>query len=214
MKKNLKKVVAAILGIVCLCLFAFPVSADGYLCKHGYRSYNDYKMFNGVGQYGNHRRYYWVHAGSVTSTYKGYVDNAVSQWVNTTSAIGVTTSISIRETTTKSSANFEFYDYYIDIGVGGKTEFYVNQRELFRNGAGTLTEHFGWSKMTFSSYELTRLGISAAQKQATIAHELGRGMGLTHQLTRPKSIMCQYASGRTATRADATDCKAINHLYG
>ncbi|MGI6005055.1 MAG: matrixin family metalloprotease [Christensenellales bacterium] len=53
-----------------------------------------------------------------------------------------------------------------------------------------------------------------AQRQATIAHELGHGMGLSHYNTWPASIMCQYVYGRTATRTNATDCGAINHIYG
>jgi hypothetical protein len=189
------------------------VYADGYVCDHGYHTFGDYHMSYGVGDYGKNRRYYYE--SGFDSTYSTYIANAVSEWVHTSSeGPGVKTSISIRKTTTKKSALFEFSNEYLGKGILGETKFYLYQDELSFDSYGALTKNYGWAQCLISVSELDSNNITAAQKQATIAHELGHAMGLSHQNTRPASIMCQTGYGRTATRADATDCNTINHIYG
>ena len=195
-----------------LCL-TLNVNADGYVCKHGYHTYGDYHMGYGVGNYGKNRRYYYE--SGFNSTYSKYIADAVSEWVHTSTGYpNVKTSISIRKTTTKKSALFEFIKGYIGSGIGGETRFFLYQKEIFLKSDGSLPKNYGWAQCIIAVSELDKYNLSAAQKQATVAHELGHAMGLSHQNNRRESIMCQYGAGRTATRADAIDCNTINHIYG
>ena len=95
---------------------------DGYICNHNYHTFGDKVMNGGVGNYGSNRRYFWM--TRFNTVYQGYVRNAVSEWVNTNPGYpNVTTSISIRETTNKAAAMFEFQNSYIGSGVFGYTTF-------------------------------------------------------------------------------------------
>lgn len=217
MKKTLKRLIKNTIFVIFafLCL-AVNVKADGYVCQHGYHTFGDYQMGYGVGDYGKNRRYYYE--TGFDSTYSNYIANAVSEWVHTSNeGPHVKTSISIRKTTTKKSALFEFVNGFIGEGKGGQTKFFLYQSEVPLNSEWALTKNYGWAQCTIGVSELNKkkYNIPAAQKQATIAHELGHAMGLSHQNNRPESIMCQYRGGtRKATRADATDCNTINHIYG
>jgi len=112
-------------------------AGDGYRCHYMssvgtpppmYHTFGDKVMNGGIGQYGNNRRYYWRDT-AFASSYTTPIDTAVSEWVNTTSAVGVTTSISIRETTTRSAAYFEVVrDDSLGAGVLGTTDFFFTQR--------------------------------------------------------------------------------------
>lgn len=214
----MRKLKNIIMVFVCLQLCFFTtvqVSAanpDGHVCSHGYHTFSDHKMSHGVGNYGNNRRYYWTTGFS--STYNSYISKAVNEWVNTSpGGPNVTTSISIRKTNTRSSAMFEFHNKYLGANILGRTHFYLYSNEIALT-SGTLTKDYGWSLVEISVKSLTNHSISANQCKGTIAHELGHAMGLSHQNNRRAGIMCQTAYSRTATRADAKDCKTINHIYG
>lgn len=108
---------------------------------------------------------------------------------------------------------FEFHNSYIGSGAFGYTTFWVYNTQILPNSSGALSQNYGWTLMYIDPNMLALYGVPAIQCKATISHELGHGMGLSHQNLRPASIMCQAGYGRTASRADATDCFAINHLY-
>ncbi|KAF0092277.1 MAG: Matrixin [Fusobacteria bacterium] len=190
----------------------FASNPDGYICNHGYHTFGDHVMTGGVGNYGVNRRYFWM--TGFDSNFNGYVRNAVSEWVNTSPGYpNITTSISIRETTNRSSAMFEFWNSVLPTGVLGQTKFYVYNTEITLTPAGELPQNYGWTKMLISSQNLYYYGISASQCKATISHELGHGMGLSHQNNNIYSIMCQASYNRIASRGSAIDCITINHLY-
>ncbi len=179
----------------------------------GYHTFSDYHMGYGVGQYGKNTRYYY--AKGFDSAHMKYIANAVSEWVYTSSGYPyVKTSISIKKTTTKSKAMFEIVNTNtLPYNVLGQTKFFLYQNEISLVN-GTLPKNYGWSRCLISVEAFERFNKNADNRKATIAHELGHAMGLSHQNNRKASIMCQTAYGRTATRADATDCKTINHIYG
>jgi len=181
---------------------SLPVQAA---CSHGNAVYSHHILSGGVGNYGSFRRYFYL--VNLNDLYSGYARTAVTEWVNTTSGVGVTTSISIRETTTQSSSVFDLYNYNNShTSVLGYTEFYT-----YSTSRDPSTQNWGWSRIYLNGSVLAKT--TAAQRRATIAHEFGHAMGLIHRNSAPTSIMCQLASGRTATRASASDCGNINHLY-
>ena len=199
-----------ILSTLCFLCLTLDVEAAEKKCQHGYYTFDDFKMGYGVGDYGKNRRYYYE--SGFNSTYSNYISDAVSEWVHTsTEGPHVKTSISIRKTTNKSLALFELVsDNALGTYVLGETKFYLYQEELPLIN-GTLTKNYGWSKIYLNVNLLNT--IPAAQRKGTVAHEFGHAMGLSHQ-DRIDSIMCQFGRGRKATRADATDCNTINHIYG
>lgn len=191
-------------------------TGDGYRCHYSstvgnpppmFHTFGDRIMTGGVGNYGNNRRYYWIDT-NFTSTYTNPIQTAVSEWVNTTA---VTTSISIRQTTTRSSAYFEIVrNDNLGPGVLGRTDFFVYSTPILINPDGTLQSNYGWTLINLNT---NTIGTNSTQIKTTTSHELGHGMGLSHQNCKVTSIMCQTSHGRTAERADTKDLQTINHLY-
>lgn len=138
MRIIVKRIVCALV-VISLLMIAFTIpssavvscgsSSDGYRCHTNstdhrmYHTLGDKKMNYGVGEYGSNHRYFYL--SGFNSTFNGYARNSVKEWVYTTSSVGVTTSISIKETTTKSKAYFKIIcDNTLPYNVLGKTEFF------------------------------------------------------------------------------------------
>lgn len=213
------QVLILLLGLGLFSAFGFisPRAAyalnDGYECSHGYHTFGDKVLNGGVGDYGSSNRYYWC-ADNISDTYQGYVASAVKKWVKTTDDMGVTTSLSIKSTTTKSKSSFDVSKVsFTDPGVLAETHFYLYSKEVKLNAKGALPKNYGYVKITIDTKHCNNLLDSASQRTATIGHEFGHAFGLSHQNKKPQSIMCQAQGGRTATRASRADLKAINHLY-
>lgn len=169
-------------------------------------------MTGGVGNYGSNKRYYWTYG--LNTTFKGLAANAVSEWVNTSPGYPyVSTSISIRETTNRSAAMFEFVNAILPAGILGMTTFWVYSNQIYLNSAGALPQNYGWTQMFISTDNMIYNGVPESKCKGAFAHELGHGMGLSHQNNNPYSIMFQDYYGRIVQRAEAIDCNSINHLY-
>ena len=128
---------------------------DGYRCHYNAWHTLGHKVMNyGVGESGSRRRYYWTNG--FDEYWENLIANAVSEWVNTTSGVGVTTSISIRETTTKSDAVFEivtsgYEGTYVPDNAGGGTAHYLYNERVGITGNGSnnttaLTGNYGWAR--------------------------------------------------------------------
>lgn len=68
---------------------------------------------------------------------------------------------------------------------------------------------------TESNWDYCTVQLSKAHSisSATIAHEFGHVMGLSHHITNPNSIMTQLYFGRNATAPTAQDIAIINNIY-
>lgn len=214
-KKRFKVTILSLATTLLVNIGMIPVmAADGYVCDHGYHTFGDYTLNGGVGNYGYTNRYYWVNS-NFNSTYVTYIKKAVDEWIHTTDSVGVTTPISIVKTSEKSKSVFDVHPSYLGSNVLGMTEFYKSGKKLDINNNGALTQNYGYTYIYISTAECDRL-LSESQRKATVAHEFGHAMGLSHKNTVAKSIMCQAKTAtttRTATRANADDLKTINHLY-
>lgn len=199
--------VFATVALFACCVIA--LAEDGYVCKHGYHTFGDYTINGGVGNYGYTDRYYWVDS-SFSDTYVSYINKAVSEWVHTTDSIGVTTPISIKRTKTRGDSVFDYIKGTLDNNTLAHTTLYKHGGTLASWRDKSLTENYSYAYIKLDISTMST--ISANQRKATCAHELGHAMGLSHHMVST-SIMCQKGYGRTAERASKKDLETINHLY-
>lgn len=177
-------------------------------CQHGNRTFNDMKLNGGVGQYGQYRRYYWV-SSNVDSNYSTPISNAFTNWVNTTSNPGVTTSISIYSTSTQSQSSIDIYDQSFSGNTTGMTEFWMYSNKI----TDPSSQNWGWNKILIDCSSTS--SYTTSKKTGLVAHELGHAMGLSHQPSKASSsIMYNYDDKRALSRPGTVDCNNINHIYG
>ena len=74
--------------IVALC-FSFFMFMCSVSTVYAYNTYNQHKLTYGVGNYGKDTQHYFI--TSSASGYASYINTAMSEWVNTTSSMGLTT---------------------------------------------------------------------------------------------------------------------------
>lgn len=74
--------------IVALC-FSFFMFMCSVSTVYAYNTYNQHKLTYGVGNYGKDTQHYFI--TSSASGYASYINTAMSEWVNTTSSMVVTT---------------------------------------------------------------------------------------------------------------------------
>lgn len=149
--------------------------------------------------------YYYV--DSTASGYTTLINNAVDNWVVTGWGWNPIYLAPV------ASNNGTALDFYLKTGdqisssVLAQTSFY-NVYEVAVNCA---TTDWYFAKIDLNGSTLPN--ISYNQRQGTIAHEIGHGLGLGHQNSNTSSIMCEYSCGRTVYTVDQTSHNAINTLY-
>lgn len=207
----MKKICISLLLVCSLVGMPFPVTPAYAViesCSHGYRTFNDKVLNGGVGAYGSANRYYWISPGLSNAGYTTYVQQAVNEWVNTTTVPGVTTAISIAQTSVQGNSSFDLYNTSLG-GPTGRARFYIYSSEI----ADPSSQNWGWAEIHVDCTVHSNNGYSAGTKRGIVAHEFGHTMGLSHQPSlSTTSIMYNYDS-RSMYRAATVDCNTINHLY-
>ena len=190
-KKSFKKIVAFVLVLVMS--FAFTINA--FAATRAY-TLLPYSLNGGVGNWGYSRRYYWI--DSSASGISNTILAAYDSWINTSDILS--TPISWRQTTTKSSGTVEFYTYNSADNNNGYKSFW-----RYSNAVNPNEQNWGWCMIYYNN----RYNAG----QGTVAHEIGHTMGLDENNTNPDTVMCQAGSGRRVTTPQLGDLQGINAKY-
>ena len=161
-------------------------------------------MIGGVGSYGNHVRYFWIHSSAAEE--ESIIDQVRYEWVNTSSIL--TTSILIRKISTQKSSVFDIYknQIYPSLqGILGESFFF----DTSNNDMGVPNADYKWTQIILNTSNFNNS--SNFTKRGTISHEFGHCMGLAHS-TNPNRVMCT-AETREVASPSYVDLDTINHLY-
>lgn len=190
--------------MVLVCVFSLSIRVDA--CGNFIVWENHAKLIGGVGSYGDHVRYYWIHSSAAGET--DIISQARYDWVNTTS---VTTSLLIRQIGVQSSAVFDIHkeqQFPYESGVQGIAHFYNTSN----SNMGTPTYDYKWTQIVLITRNYNEA--SQSQKLGIISHEFGHCFGLAHTPNAANRIMYPYTNGRQVTSPTTWDLLTINHLYG
>lgn len=213
----MRKIYLVVLLIVVV--MYLPINISAYQC-------NGHKLSGGVGSYGSNKRYYYIDS-TCTGGMSDYINTAWQEWTYTTSSInpvGIETSISVKNTTTKSQSSFDFYYTYIypaEYKIYAKTFFYVSNT-LATVDNGMLIEavqmpnvDWTWTEIKINSASYGDLATSNVHginpRKGTIAHEIGHAMGLWHVGDEDK--LMSLGGSELVDKCTADELRGINSLY-
>lgn len=218
MKGIFKKAIMLVAIVMILFIFAKEIYA--------YTNVTYYVLNGGVGNYGTNRRYYYIDSSCNVGNNPEYIETAWNQWINTTDSVGVTTSISVRRTTTQADSSFDFY--YLDTNLYSTLDawtehYHYNDFIAINPNSGAPSANWGWAKININSKNYSKLPESQAGtnlniKKYVLAHEIGHAMGLWHvnpNSINEQSIMLDLKDS-TDTEVDSCqkyDLDNINNLY-
>jgi hypothetical protein len=212
-------VLAVVSGLFIPTTSAYAVVTE--VCPHGNPTFNDKVLSGGVGNYGYGTRYYYntpLPAGSAAS----YIAQAVYEWNYTSNLPGVTTSISIVQTTNQASSSFDIlsWDLTPEGNIVGLTKFFTYNTQLYSWATNNYsTQNWGWNQILIDWNRMGSLGYSSTQlpikTRSLISHEFGHAMGLSHRHNgQTTSIMYPFLDNMAWSSPSPSDLHNINHLYG
>ncbi len=130
------------------------------------------------------------------------IATAWSEWIYTTSSMGITTPISVVKTTTQCDSVFDFYyrsQYEEEDGVYGVTLFRSSQGGLVTGLGYMPTSNWAWTQIILNSPNystLSRNDNGLNRQKGVCAHEIGHAMGLWHVETNKATLMYPYSNVR------------------
>ena len=166
---------------------AYVTDSDVKGCDHGINTYVDHKCMNS--SYMN----YIIATSKIPSN---TINSAAARWnnkANCHASFTLNSSIINNHINVSSSTNLEANTLAI-------TYFYYN-------GKSVTPMNSNWAGCSIVINE------NKTVSTATIAHEFGHTLGLSHRISKKSSIMCQQGQGRTATAPITDDVSVVNHLY-
>ena len=163
----------------------------------------DPRLIYGVGNYGNSPQHYWI--DSSATDFATTVNNAMSNWIYTTSYWGITTPIYYTRTYMKSSSRMDIYQSPYVNPWWGKTAWIkgsiVMEPQPYMN--------YVWGKITLDANLANYWNI-----RGCIAHEMGHVFGLFHEGIVEQAIMNPTAVNNAwVYRAMPDDLHGVNYLY-
>ena len=207
-------------GIMTVALFCFSLS----IVAGAYSTWTPAKMIGGVGQSGNHTRYYWIDPdSSFSSTWQQRIINAAYDWNHTGSqGCGVYTSVWIQKTTNKHSSVIDISKVSLPFSFYGGTTHYTeagNPNSSIDLDIPSQRQNWVWTDIIIN-VKLCNEGnsngqgvLTAPQKRAVVEHEMGHAFGL-RDYSGVYKIMHPFGNSCLATQPSADDCYGVNSLYG
>lgn len=197
----MKKLLRTVTVLACF-MFIINISASAYVTM------GNHVLNGGVGNYGYSKRNFYI--TSSASGYSSQIRAAMSDWIYTTSRLGITTPISFVETSTQKSSVMDIYagsyTSYPYNSANAWTEFWIYSTQVSPH-----SQNWGWNKIYLNSYNMS--SYSSTTKKGVVAHEMGHAFGLNENNSNRNSVMCQMGSGRAVTASTADDLNGINYLY-
>lgn len=183
---------------------SFSTADNGWICTHGYYTFSDKHLTGGCSSVA-----YWYASGDYdrdSNTVKGStLTKGAAKWNEADSSISFTKD--------KSSAIVNFYRTNLQSGTLAVTCLYNKSGSQITTDEKTeLPSNYKTARVYTCESNMAQLSSNAA-RIATISHELGHVLGLSHRNTTPSSIMCTTGAKRTATAPAAKDVKTVKHIY-
>ena len=180
--------------IVALC-FSFFMFMCSVSTVYAYNTYNQHKLTYGVGNYGKDTQHYFI--TSSASSYASYINTAMSEWVNTTSSMGVTTPISYTKTTTQSSSRMDIYQVSTVNEWWGLTTMYNGSTEV-----DPFSSNWAWGKIQLTTESVTiKVPVGMSKYLVTMNPET--------ELTRNALLLYPYILNQTISHGRAAEILGI-----
>ncbi len=168
-----------------------------------------FRAIYGVGDWGNSPQYYWIDSSASGQTSR--VNTGMSQWVNTTSYVGVGNPVVYYNTSVKSKSRMDFYqESTVQSSYCAVTEFYIDTTRIVPRGYAP-DRNWWWSKIVIARPALFDSS-SCPNRQGIVAHEMGHGFGLAHN-TYSSTLMYSGIAGTSVTRAQLDDVNGVRYIY-